>query len=80
MEGTTPFMYRIISVRFNVAPYLQLKNLFLWHLVLTKRHIAISNSVGLSVFPGFATLGTSRKARTIKFGKRIRDRTILNEK
>ena len=24
-------------------------NLFLWHLVFTKRHIAITNSVGLSV-------------------------------
>ena len=33
---------------------------FLWHLVLTKWHITIANSVGLSVGPGFATLGTSR--------------------
>ena len=30
--------------------------LFLWHLVLTKWHKAVANSVG----PGFATLGTSR--------------------
>jgi len=33
---------------------------FLWHLVLTKWHTAIVNYVGLSVGPGFATLGTSR--------------------
>ena len=27
-EGTVPFIYGIISVCFNVAPYFQLKNLF----------------------------------------------------
>ena len=34
--------------------------LFLWHLVSTKWHIAIANSVGLSLCPGFANLGTFR--------------------
>ena len=32
-------------------------------------------SICLSVGPGFASLGTSRSARTIKFGRRIRDQT-----
>jgi len=35
--------------------------------------IAIANSVGRSVGPGFASLGTSRQARTMKFGRRIRN-------